>query len=388
MKLCIVVPYFTPYVRGNEYGLAESLTKLGYEVTIIASKAKAPREIEKNFSGKYMFEVNYLPTILDVGENPIVHGLDIKDYDVALLQEDYPLICHHAYAASKKQGIKTILSSERTYYPAGIKGAVLKILDKGKNKELREGVDLLTAHCTAAKEFMERGLRINREIKVIHVGVDTELFKPNISFERQSGYIVGGNAEKKALPKSAQKMSTEIRYSILTVARLHKYKGLEYLIEAMQLLREKSEATLYIVGNGPEEVRLKKRVKNLGLKRNVAFLHASIPNYEMPFLYRECDVYVQPSVVEPYGIAVLEAMACGKPVIGTKVGGMLDTVKDGGTGFLVESGNAEEIADRITSLRDKNKRVKMGIRAREWVVENFDWRMIGKEYQEVIEEIA
>ncbi|RZN39084.1 MAG: hypothetical protein EFT35_04040, partial [Methanophagales archaeon ANME-1-THS] len=154
MNLCIVVPYFTPFVRGNEYGLAESLTKLGYEVTIIASKAKAPREIKEDFSGEYPFEVDYLRTIVNLGDNPLVYGLDIKDYDLALLQEDYPFICHRAYTEAKKQGIKTIVSSERTYYPAGIKGAVLKILDKGKNKELREGVDLLTAHCTAAKEFM------------------------------------------------------------------------------------------------------------------------------------------------------------------------------------------------------------------------------------------
>jgi glycosyltransferase involved in cell wall biosynthesis len=367
MKLCVVVPYFTPYVRGNEYGLAESLTKLGYEVTIIASKAKAPREIKKNFSGEYTFEVNYLPTIVDVGENPLVHGLDIKDYDVALLQEDYPFICHRAYTEAKKQGIKTILSSERTYYPKGIKGAVLKILDKGKNKELREGVDALTAHCTAAKEFMERELGIEREIKVIHVGVDTELFRPMKPMER---YLSEGE------------------FKILTVARLHKYKGLEYLIEAMQLLRKKSEAKLYVLGNGPEEMRLKRRVKSLGLERTVAFLHASIPNYEMPFLYGECDVYVQPSIIEPYGIAVLEAMACGKPVIGTRVGGMLDTIKDGETGFLVEPESAEEIAERIMSLEDDNKRAEMGMRAREWVVTNFDWTVIGKRYQEAIKELV
>lgn len=388
MKLCIVVPYFTPFVRGNEYGLAESLTKLGYDVTIIASRGKAPREIKKDFSGEYAFEVNYLPTVIDIGENPVVYGLNLEGYGVALLQEDYPFVCHKAYTEAKKRGIKTILSSERTYYPEGVKGAVLKILDKVKNKELREGVEVLTAHCSAAKEFMERELRINREIKVIHVGVDTELFKPNPSFEQQNYSIAGGNAEKRALPKKNGKVFMENCYAILTVARLHKYKGIEYLIEAMHFLRGMPEAKLYILGKGQEEVSLKRRVKRLGLERNVAFLHASIPNYEMPFLYRECDVYVQPSIIEPYGIAVLEAMACGKPVIGTRVGGMLDTVKDGETGFLVEPGNAEEIADRIMSLRYENKRMKMGIRAREWVVENFEWTVIGKRYQEVIEDLA
>jgi glycosyltransferase involved in cell wall biosynthesis len=105
----------------------------------------------------------------------------------------------------------------------------------------------------------------------------------------------------------------------------------------------------------------------------------------MPFLYSECDVYAQPSVVEPYGIAILEAMACGKPVIGTKVGGMLDTIKDGETGFLVDPESPEEIAASIMSLNDENKRMEIGIRAREWVVANFEWMVIGRRYQEVIE---
>gem|GEM_PF-1141865 len=379
MKLCIVVPYFTPYVRGNEYGLAESLTKLGYDVTIIASKGKAPREIVKlsitnyqlrSASEKYdfNFKVKYLPTILDIGENPIVSGLNLEGYEVALLQEDYPFICHKAYREAKKHGIKTILSSERTYYPEGLKGVFLKIVDKVKNEELRERVNVLTAHCSAAKEFMERELGVKREIEVIHVGVDTELFRP---MEPTGKYLLEG------------------KFKILTVARLHKYKGLEYLIEAMQLLQDQMpEAKLYSLGKGIEEENLKKLVKGLGLERKVEFVGKPIPNYEMPFLYRECDVYVQPSIIEPYGIAVLEAMACGKPVIGTKVGGMQDTIKEGETGFLVEPGNAEELADRIMSLRDENKRAEMGIRAREWVVDNFDWMVIGKRYQEIIEDLV
>jgi glycosyltransferase involved in cell wall biosynthesis len=368
MKLCIVVPYFTPYVRGNEYGLAESLTTLGNDVTIIASKGKAPREVKRDLSGNYDFKVKYLPTLLDIGDNPIISGLDIEGYDVALLQEDYPFICHKAHREARKLGIKTILSSERTYYPRGIKGAGLKVLDHLKNKELREGVDVLTAHCSAAREFMERKLRVKREVKLIHVGVDTTLFRP---MEPTGGYLPDGQLK------------------ILTVARLHNYKGLEYLIVAMQSLKDPMpEAKLYILGKGPEEEKLKTRVKKLGLDGRIVFVEKPIPNYEMPQLYGACDIYVQPSIIEPYGIAVLEAMACGKAVIGTRVGGMLDTIKNGKTGFLVAPKNAEEIADRIMILKNEDKRDEMGKKARKWVVENFDWRVIGERYQEVVEELV
>ncbi len=375
MKICIVVPFFTPFVRGNEYGLAQSLTKLGHEVTIITSTAKAPREEmvggEKSNFYSHDFKVKYLPTPLKLGENPIVPSVFThilkNDYDVLLLQEDYPVICHLAYFAARLKRTPTILSTERTYYPADVtKKISLKILDKTLNKILRNGVDAITAHCTAAKEFMIEELGVKREIKVIHVGVDTTLFRP-----------MRGKGEH--LKSSKMK--------VLTVARLHRYKGLSYLIRAMQLLQDKSEVKLYILGGGVEEDNLKNLVKKFGLGREVEFLKKPIPNYEMPFLYSECDVYVQPSTIEPYGIVVLEAMACEKPVIGTKVGGMLDTIKDGETGYLVEPRNANEIADRITILMGGDKKAEMGKKAREWVVDNFDWMAIGKRYEKIIEDL-
>lgn len=322
MKICIIVSYFTPFVRGNEYGLAECLTKLGYDVTIITSEGKAPREvkIEPHRSSDLQFKVEYLPTILDIGDNPIVYRFDIGDFDAALLQENYPFICTKAYREAKKQGIKTILSSERTYYPRGIKGAVLKILDDTKNKELREGVDVLTAHCSAAKDFMIVELGVEREIKVIHVGMDTTLFRPK---EPTGEYLPEGPI------------------NILTVARLRKYKGLEFLIEAIKSLKDRMpDVKLSILGKGTEKANLKKLVKKLGLEQNVEFVDEPVPNYKMPFVYGDCDIYVQPSIIEPYGIAVLEAMACGKPVIGTKVSGMRDTIRDGETGVLVNPENA------------------------------------------------
>ncbi|KAF5437525.1 Glycosyltransferase involved in cell wall bisynthesis, partial [Candidatus Methanophagaceae archaeon] len=109
------------------------------------------------------------------------------------------------------------------------------------------------------------------------------------------------------------------------------------------------------------------------------------PNYEMPSLYRECDIYVQPSIVEPYGIAVLEAMACGKPVIGAKVGGMRDTIKDGETGFLVEPGSPNELAEAILKMQDRKSTHIMGKKARIRVEYEFDWMKIAHDYIDLME---
>lgn len=373
MKICIVVPFFTPFVRGNEFGLAQSLIELGNDVTILTSTAKAPREEmirgkDYNFYS-YDFKVKYLPTPLNVGENPIVPSVFThilkNGYDVVLLQEDYPIICHLAYFAARLKRTPTVLSTERTYYPEDLtKKTSLKILDKTANKIMRNGVDVMTAHCTAAKEFMIKEVGVKREIKIIPVGVDTKLFKQM---------------------KSKEQHLTSGELKILTVARLHKYKGLNYLINAMKTVHEEiPDARLYILGKGPEERNLGNLVKNLALEDVIEFIKTPIPNHKMPELYAECDVYVQPSIVEPFGIAVLEAMACGKPVIGTKVGGMIDTIVDGETGFLVNPKDSKELAERIIMLKDEKPRKKLGKNARERAVKHFDWKEIGLEYQKLL----
>ncbi len=375
MNIGIVVPYFTPYVRGNEYGLAQGLTRLGHKITIITSTARAPREKAITDTASHGdnidFDVRYLPVLVDIGDNPIVSDVKnhIREQDIVMLQEDYPLICHKAYSAAREYDIPVILSSERTYSPENIaKRYALKLLDLTTNRKLRNGADALTAHCTAAKEFITDELGVKREITVIHVGVDTDLFRPGLSGRK---YLTKGD------------------FRILTVARLHRYKGLEYLVEAMETVSKKiPQAHLYILGKGEEEKNLKSLVNKLQLNDAVTFLTNTVPNYEIPELYSECDIYIQPSIVEPYGIAVVEAMACGKPVIGTKIGGMRDTILDGETGFLVKPGNPAELTGRITMLRDDELRRELGARARARAEKEFDWEYIASWYQELIDVIT
>lgn len=373
MNIGIVVPYFTPYVRGNEYGLAQSLAALGHNVTIITSTARAPREkavtnVAQRDGFTCNFDVKYFTILINIVNNPVVTGIKnhIKDQDVVMLQEDYPLICHRAYSAAREYGIPTVLSSERTYYPENIiKRYTLRVLDATTNKKLRNNVDVLTAHCTAAREFMMNELGVKREIKVIHVGVDTDMFR---SMQPAVEYLVKGD------------------FKILTVARLHRYKGLRFLIEAMKIIGEEvPDAHLYIMGKGEEEQNLKSIADKLQLNSSITFLNTPVPNHEMPQVYAGCDVYVQPSIIEPYGIAVLEAMACGKPVIGTNVGGMKDTIVDRVTGYLVPPKNPNELADAMLDLSRQELRREIGLKARERAVEQFDWKLIAAEYEKIIE---
>jgi glycosyltransferase involved in cell wall biosynthesis len=117
------------------------------------------------------------------------------------------------------------------------------------------------------------------------------------------------------------------------IARLSDVKGHCYLIEAMhELVHRLPDVRCLIVGAGPEEERLRDQVRQLKLEKTVIFSKMNgRPEEILPAL----DVFVMPSLQEGLGLSVMEAEACGIPVIASRVGGLVDAVRDGETGLLV-----------------------------------------------------
>lgn len=177
--------------------------------------------------------------------------------------------------------------------------------------------------------------------------------------------------------------------AILFVGGLGKVKGIDVLLNAVPIIqKEIQNLHVYIAGSGAEEGKLKKLVKALNIEENVKFL-GFISGEEKYAYYKSADIYVQPSRYETFGVVLLEAMACGKPVIASRVGGIPFVVEDGKTGLLFESENIEELAEKvILLLRDEELRVKMGEAGRERARE-FTWErsaeMTVEVYKEVIE---
>ncbi|HUL61478.1 MAG TPA: glycosyltransferase family 4 protein, partial [Methanocella sp.] len=278
-------------------------------------------------------------------------------------------ICHMAFLAARRKGIPTVLSTERTHFPPGYKRWLMRGLDVTLNAMLRRGATVYTAHCSAARDFVQRELRVpDGRVRVLHVGVDARLFRPSAG--------------------PTPLADGEVR--LLTVARLHPYKGLEHLVRAMGIVHEKAPGVvLYIMGRGPAGPGLKRLAGVLKLEQTVRFVETPVPNPQMPPVYSSCDVYVQPSVVEPYGIAVLEAMGCGRPVVCSRVGGMIDTVGDGVSGFLVPPADPGALAEKIRLLASDGKlRRSMGEAARSRVETQFDWPIIARQYVEIIRSIT
>ena len=190
---------------------------------------------------------------------------------------------------------------------------------------------------------------------VIPCGVDTELFRP---------------ADREAVRARLGIGDTPL---VLYVGRIAPIKGLETLLDAIARLRARgSRVRLAIVGGEADEPRdgheadIRRGVDALGLRDVVSFVGAQ-PQERLRDYYVAADVTVLPSYYESFGMVALEAMACGSPVIGSRVGGLATTVRDGVTGFLVPDGDAEALAERIDLVvEDADLGFRMGREGVQW----------------------
>ena len=171
------------------------------------------------------------------------------------------------------------------------------------------------------------------------------------------------------------------RFRIGTVSRLVPRKGVDTIIDAMP---EIANAELVIAGGGesadlasdPEAQRLAERARANGVADRT-YLRGRLGRAEIPAFLRSCDLVVCVPWYEPFGIVPLEAMACGVPVIASSVGGLIDTVVDGATGYHVPARDPHALAAAIEALRrDKELRLAMGARGVERVRTRFSWQRV------------
>jgi glycosyltransferase involved in cell wall biosynthesis len=179
-------------------------------------------------------------------------------------------------------------------------------------------------------------------------------------------------------------------HTILFVGRLIWRKGVKFLIDAMpQILAEYPKSKLFLVGDGMQRGSLERGVKELRIENSVLFL-GKVSNETLFSLYQKADVYVQPSLYEPFGISILEAMSWGKPIVGTYTGGTPELIKNGNEGILVEPGNSLQLAKAVLDILPNSMfRKKLGENARRKVLREFTWKSIAQKtlrlYEEMLE---
>lgn len=172
-----------------------------------------------------------------------------------------------------------------------------------------------------------------------------------------------------------------VRPMVLYLGRLRAYKSVDVLIRAFKkVLSKYDKAILVIAGSGDAEKYLKNLSKELGFESSQIVFMGKVSEEEKIKLLQSAWVLVNPSFAEGWGVVVIEANACGTPVIASDVSGLRDSVRDNESGYLVSYGDIDGFADKIIYvLEDKEYRDKLNAEARKWA-ENFDWEKSSKEF--------
>ena len=226
-----------------------------------------------------------------------------------------------------------------------------------EERRVVRGVDgLVAASVVERRALVDVYGADSQRTAVIPCGVDTALFRPG-DREAARARLDAGDAPL-----------------LLYVGRIAPIKGLETLLDAVAGLRAErgSKVQVLVVGGEADEptdgheADIRRRVDALGLRDVVRFVGAQ-PQETLRDYYVAADVTVLPSYYESFGMVALEAMACGSPVIGSRVGGLATTVRDGVTGYLVPDGDADALAERIEMLvGDADLRFRLGREGVQW----------------------
>jgi len=177
---------------------------------------------------------------------------------------------------------------------------------------------------------------------------------------------------------------------ILSVGRWlasERYKGMDTLITALpRLLTQRPEVQLALVGAGDDRAWLEDLAEQTGVNRHVHFL-TGLTYSEIAACYAACEVFALPSRGEGFGLVYLEAMACGKPVIGGFHGGAPEVIQDGVTGYLVAHGDPIQLATSLeTLLADPVHAKEMGARAKQRAEHEFRFNVFAKSLKKILRE--
>lgn len=172
---------------------------------------------------------------------------------------------------------------------------------------------------------------------------------------------------------------------ITHISNFREIKRVPDLISAYKIISLELPSRLLLIGDGPEMNRVENMVKELGLSQKVILLGEI--NDIAPYLATS-DLFILASQMESFGLAALEAMSCGVPVVATRVGGLPEVVEDGVSGYLVDLGDVEGLARRsLEILQDKRLQNEMGQAGRRIACERFSIKEMVTLYEEYYKEI-
>lgn len=370
--LTLYDPFLFGGINNHLRYLSEALNKIGVDVHILISGLEA-KDIELNgiklhyFKNKAFGSVgeglffNFLsiPKINNLIKKygiDIVHGQSPSSFGYALLRDKNTPFVVTLHGTSFAEIASFTSLSLKNFNFGLLKEAILiqTMMAFFTNIEYKKADVLISISEAVTKEAIAYYRLPADKIKTIHNGVIIPDIKKNMS-------------------------KTEKPYVLLVVSRLTWRKGIHYLINAIpKILLKYPRTTLLIVGKGDQESSLRNLVKKLGINRSILFFK-NLPKEQLLKFYNEASIYVHPSIYEPLGISILEAMSMGKCVLATNVGGIPELITHNLDGILCSPRSSLQLSEAVITLFSNPKLIEIfGNNALNKVEKHFNWDLIAK----------
>lgn len=359
---------FHPFVGGVEkyvLTLSQELAARNHRVTVVC--ANEPRSSSSEMIDG--ISVKRLPYIGKVANTNVTPTLPI-----ALLSEDYDVIHTH---------LPTPWAADWSAFAAMLRRKPLvltyhnDIVGMGRNAYVARLYN---------QTLLKVTLRIADRIVVTRPGPLSTVLVPYAG----KVVVVPNSVDTTAFsPRRVEPMADIFFLSVLD--EYHRYKGLDTLLHALELVkREYPGVTLVVGGSGPLRGYYEEMVASLGLSENVDFV-GYIPDEDLANYYRGCRLFVLPSTdpaQEGFGIVLLEAMACGRPVVTTSITGVADDIRRMGAGKVVEPENVNALSHAISEiLRDDGEAARMGGAGRSLVEAKYSCRKVAERMEAVYTDV-
>ncbi len=354
--------YFPPEVGGLEshvFYLCRGLVRLGHDVTMVTSRSLPGVPARETMAG-----VDVVRTWFPA-RNPLGWMLHTAASIPRFLEvaRDADILHAQTFASAPpgmlaKRGRPLVLTLHTSHFLKLAK----KPLWRPVLRRIIRAADWLLA---ASEEIRDVALDLypHPRAEALTNGVDTELFQPvSPTIPREAG-----------------------TFRLVVPRRLFPKNGVEYAVRALPLIRAEADASMLVVGDGPERPRLEALAQSLGVGDHVRFIGAR-PNIEMPGWLCSADVAILPSLMEATSVAALEAMSCAVPVAASRVGGLPEIV-DESVGTLFEPADPEDLARRTLALLERPDLETLGRNGRERVVAHWSIERLVQRHVEIYTEL-
>ncbi len=346
------------------YHQAEALARLGVEVTVFTPASDGPRSIPRGV------EVVEIQPVFHYGNAACMPQVLSKCRHFDIVHIHYPFFGTAEILAARRMlgGPPLVVQYQMDVVGDGWKAPLFRwhrrlafpMVLRAADQVLVTSVD----YAESSRFLASRMPSLDDKITVLPAGVDTDTFCPS---DRDRA------RRKLGLP------SGPIVFFLSRLDKAHYFKGLHILVRA---LKQAPEVTLVIGGDGELRTRYERHAaKHLGGR---ALFVGDVAESDLPGYYVAADVVVLPSIdrTEAFGLVLLEAMACGTPVVASRLRGVQTLVEDGVSGYLVAPGNEAELADKIMAAAGDRDRMSPNARR---IAAGFSWSDIATRLQRLYE---